>query len=298
MKKFTRNSTFVAALVASMFILGSCDKELDDSSLSASAISEAKEPAAVTAQSIMIDIDVDAPVIEGTGTWKFNKELAVTYFTGGTPQNRNAAAQSQKCTFFNGGVLQAKKVGNVWITPVSSAPVAPKTSWTPVTTAGTAATTSDVAVNITVAGQSVVVNKDRAKYSFTLLDDEGNARISDLKVQVTGQADVLNPAFAVAVGNTTNNCLADVYYTANAGTFGRATSALLTDMTMGEIIAKNAFSSTSACGNASVARLDQLNYQLGAGTYTVTVTGTVKGNAGMASTPFEVTKVVSVGTCE
>jgi hypothetical protein len=297
MKKFTRNSTFVAALVASMFILGSCDKELDDNSLSASAVNEAKTPAAETAQSIMIDIDVDAPVIEATGTWKFNKETALSYFTGGTPQNRNAAAQSQKCTFFNGGVLQAKKIGNVWITPVTTAPVAPKTSWDQMN-AGSSAVSSAVSVDISIAGQSVVVNKGRAKYSFTLQDEEGNARISNLKVQVTGQPDVLNPAFAVAVGDKTNNCLADVYYTANAGIFGRATSALLTDMTMGEIIAQNAFSSTSACGNASIAKLEQLNYELGAGTYTVTVTGTVKGNEGMVSTPFVVSKVVTVGTCQ
>ncbi|MFD2244701.1 hypothetical protein [Pontibacter ruber] len=294
MKKFYRNSSFIAALVASMFVLGSCEKELDDNALTASAVSEASKAAAETAQSIMLDIAVNAPVIEADGTWHFDNVTADTYFTGGTPQLRNAAAQSQKCTFYNGGVLEAKSYGKVTVTPVGDGTVAPKTAWSYTTTGG--ASTSDVTVDITIAGQSVVVNKGNAKYSFTLLDSEGNPRISDLKVQVTGQEDVINPAFGVVVGDETNNCLADVFYTANAGTFGRATSSLLTDMTMGEIIAKNAYSSTSACGNASVAKVDQLHYNLGAGTYTVTVSGIVKGNAGMASTPFEVTRTVSVGS--
>jgi hypothetical protein len=292
MLKNYRNSTFVAALVASMFLLGSCEKELD-SGMSASSINEAKA-AAETAQSIMVDIQVDAPVIEGSETWTFDSNAAADYFTGGTAQNRNSAVQSQKCTFYNGGVLEAKKFGQVWVVPVSEEPVAAKTAWNSSSSDG--GSTSDVTVDITIAGQSVVVNKDRAKYSFTLLDEEGNARISDLKVMVSGQ-DEVSPALEVEVGDEANDCLTDIFYAANAGTFGHATSSLLTDMTMGEIIASNAFGSTSACGNASISKVEQLNYNLAAGSYTITVTGVVKGNAGAASTPFEVTKSVTVGEC-
>jgi hypothetical protein len=295
MKKLLSNSVLISALVASTFMLAGCEKEMDNADLMSSSSAAAKA-AAETAQSIMVDIDVNAPAIDAEGTWVFDNVSAAAYFSGGTAQNRNAAAQSQKCTFFNGGMLEAKKLGQVWIIPVSTEPVAPKAAWNLIST-GDGATNSDVTVDITIAGQSVVVNKGRAKYSFTLLDEEGNPRISDLKVMVTGQDDVVDPAFAVEVGDETNNCLADVLYSANADTFGRATDALLTDMTLGEIIAQNAFSSTSACGNASVAKLDQLSYSLPAGTYTVTVTGTVKGNAGMASTPFEVTQTVTVGDC-
>jgi hypothetical protein len=276
-----------------VFVLGSCEKELDNNSLSASAVSEATKAAAETAQSIMVNIDVDAPVIEGEQSWNFDKAAGMTYFTGGTSQQRNAAAQSQKCTFYNGGVLEAKKFGKVTVTPVSNTALAPRTAWNATVADGTS--TSDVTIDIAIAGQSVVVNKGNAKYSFSLLDSEGNARISNLKVQVTGQEDVLNPAFGVMVGDQTNDCLADVFYAANAGTFGRAIAALKTNMTMGEIIASNTFSSTSACGNASIATLDQLSYKLGAGTYTVTVTGTVKGNEGMASTDFNVTKSLVMG---
>ncbi|OKL41587.1 hypothetical protein [Pontibacter flavimaris] len=297
MKKLLSNSVLISALMASTFMLAGCEKEMDSTDLMSSSTSAAKA-AAETAQSIMVDINVNAPAIDAEGSWKFDNVSAAAYFTGGTAQSRNATAQSQKCTFLNGGVLEAKSFGkNNVVVPITTVPVVPKTAWT-LTSTGDGATNSDVTVDITIAGQSVVVNKGRAKYSFTLLDDEGNPRISDLKVMVTGQEDIIDPAFAVEVGDEANNCLADVLYSANAGTFGRATDALLTDMTMGEIIAQNAFSSTSACGNASVAKLDQLDYSLPAGAYTVTVTGTVKGNAGMASTPFAVTQTVTVGKCE
>ncbi len=280
-------------MVASTFLLAGCEKEMDSADLRSSSI-DASKAAAETAQSIMVDIDVNAPAIDAEGTWVFDNVAAAAYFTGGTANNRNAAAQRQKCVFFNGGRLEAVKLGQTTITPVTTVPVTSRTAWSLVSEEeGTG--NSDVTIDITIAGQSVVVNKGRAKYSFTLLDEEGNPRISDLKVMVSNQEDVINPAFTVEVGDKTNNCLADILYTANAGSFGRATTALLTDMTMGDIIAQNAFSSTAACGNASIAKLDQLSYSLPAGTYTVTVTGTVKGNAGMASTPFEVTQQVTVG---
>ncbi|WP_266205507.1 hypothetical protein [Pontibacter kalidii] len=295
MKKLFRSSVLVSAMLASTFLITGCEKEMDSAELMSSSSSAAKA-AAVTAQSIMVDINVNAPAIDAEGTWVFDNVAAAAYFSGGTANNRNTAAQRQKCVFFNGGTLEGVKIGQNQITPVTTNPLAAKTAWTLVS-AGNGVTNSEVTVDIAIAGQSVVVNKGRAKYSFTLLDEEGNARISDLKVMVNGQEDVIDPAYTVEVGDETNNCLADVFYTANAGTFGRATYALLTDMTMGEIISQNAFSSTSACGNASVAKLDQLNYSLPAGTYTITVTGTVKGNAGMASTPFEVTQTVTVGDC-
>ncbi|MCX2739411.1 hypothetical protein [Pontibacter anaerobius] len=293
--KIFRSGLTTTVFVAAM-MLSSCEKELDSANLNGSSLSEANA-AAETAQSIMVDIQVDAPAIDGEGTWYFDNTAAAAYFTGGTPQNRNTAVQRQKCIFFNGGTLEAVRVGQTWVYPISTDPVAPKTAWYLVYPLGGGSSTSDVTLDVMIAAQSVVINKGKAKYSFTLLDEAGIARISDLKVTVTGQDDVLDPAFNVNVGNETNNCLADMFYTANAGIFGRATGSLLTDMTMGEILANNAFGSTAACGNAAVAKLDQLSYSLPAGVYTITVSGTVKGNAGMAATPFEVTQVVAVGDC-
>lgn len=295
MTKFkTPKSGLMVSFLFAALMLSGCEKEMDSTDLVASSADAAK--AAETAQSIMVDLQVNAPVIEGTESWKFDNDAAAAYFTGGSPQNRNAAAQAQKCTFYNGGTLESKKVGQITVYPVSSEALPARTAWE--LESSEAGTTSDVTVDITIAGQSVVVNKGRAKYSFSLLDSEGLSRISNLKVSVTGQEDVVDPAFVVEVGDETNNCLADVVYAANAGDFGSAASSLLNDMTMGEIIGLNEYSSTSACGNASIAKLDRLNYSLPAGTYTVTVTGTVKGNAGMAATPFEVTRSVVVGTCK
>ncbi|MDX5436891.1 MAG: hypothetical protein LPK03_06825 [Pontibacter sp.] len=294
MTKFTTpKKGLMASMLFAALMLSGCEKELDNADLAASSVNAAK--AAETAQSIMVDLEVNAPVIEGTESWKFDSDAAAAYFTGGTAQNRNAAAQAQKCTFYDGGTLESKKFGQVTVYPVSSEALPARTAW--VLESSEAGTTSDVTLDIRVAGQSVVVNKGKAKYSFSLLDAEGLPRISNLKVSVTGQEDVIDPAFMVEVGDETNNCLADVFYAANAGDFGSATSSLLNNMTMGEIIGMNEYSSVSACGNASIAKVDRLNYSLPAGTYTITVTGTVKGNAGMAATPFEVTRSVVVGTC-
>lgn len=291
---FFTHTNFAATFVAVCLFLGGCKDSALEETEALSAISVQDATASQTAQSIMVDMNVNAPVIEGEDVWTFDQGVGATYFTGGTEQQRRSVAQNQRCTFYNGGTLTSETLGGgknaVTITPNTN-PVPAKTGWT---LSSSAPSSVPVTLDIVIAGQSVVVNKTKSKYSFTLTNSDGTSRIQNLKVEVTGQADQF-PAHTILTNDENGTCLAGTLYVGNAGNFGNATSYLKTNMTLGDIIALNQYGSTAVCGNAAIAQADQLVYQLGEGSYSIIVSGTVKGNgADLLPQSFSVTKTVTV----
>lgn len=172
----------------------------------------------------------------------------------------------------------------------------------------------NVDIDITIAGESLVKHQSKGlKYSFTLKNTDGTNRISNLEVVVKHQAtgkevfkqsqsidhSVL-PFSVFESDDVYGACLELFPYNANAGIFGNdlLKSSLIQAGLIGDIIGLNQYGSTSSCGNAAIAKLDQLNIpvsELEAGEYEITVKGTIKSNSAAAGGDFVVIKEVSVG---
>ncbi len=203
------------------------------------------------------------------------------------------AARANKCTFWAGGTLtgltKSKTNGPVIgqyvfnVVP-KQATVDPQTAWDLTSIIGGESVSMQFDVNI--AGESVVYNKKQGiKYSFSLIDGLGASRVTDLVVMVDETP--YYPAHTVTVDNP------DFMYWANAGTFG-VTTLLKDGDTMANILALNQYSSTDPIRNSHVAVVDPVIVDLGVGSHTVTVTGTVKGNDGSASISFTGTAYVTI----
>jgi hypothetical protein len=236
----------------------------------------------------------------------------------GTPQ-ASGAVQHNQCTFLDGGSLSGLSYtqsqsrvgvngkGNwtfTWtyaVTP-TTATVDPLTAWNLVReVAGPA----EVPVTAAIAGESVLAKSNGwKKYSFSLTDSTTGNRVQNLALNVTDSdhnvvwstvpesrvvANVpgADPGDAAAV---------DFPYTTNAGSNGAvgnlqngdARTILNTDSFVGN-------DDGGADGSAlALALMEPQTVLLGAGDYTVTLTGTVKGNSGIANISFSVGNVVHI----
>jgi len=258
-------------------------------------------PPAQTAQSAMIAITGGGNfVVTSTEIWAFSPTCGGTYFTGGTPGQRKAAATNQKCTFWSGGTLVPGN--NVTPDPTTN-PVAPKTCWTRVSSSGGG--TVPVCIGATIAGESFVLNNQfwpNGKYSFTLKNPDGSSRIENLKVELSGDASQVDyPGHMLELGDPfANNCLLNFLYLGNAGQNGSIQSKLHTPTTlgaatMGDILNSDSFKPNNAgCPYTAIAHMDQVCYNLGPGSYTVTITGRIKGVDGNANLSFVGTAQITI----
>jgi len=236
------------------------------------------------------------------------------------------ACQQQRCTFLDGGTLtgftytQSVTIkgkngkGNwtfTWTYTVAPDPtkdvdsntagvqVNSFTAWVLVSETNNLA---EITVTAEIAGESVVKNNTvGTKYSFSLRNPDGSSRVTDLKVYVNG-------ALVATPGSTLEEncpeCLAgdpgavDFTYTTNAGSNG--TTSLLKDGDARTILNTDSFPGNDnggADGRAlAKAVMDPVKLELPPGQYTVTLTGTVKGNNGLASIDFSVTQTIQIIT--
>lgn len=304
------------ALAAVGLLLPGCEKSMQSpsplsSNPTASPVNGAlAKESAQTAQSVMIDIQGAGDfIIESDQTWQFDKACGANYFSasGGTAtQQANAKenfSHQQRCKFWNGsGDLVGGTQGPVTVT-VASQPTTAKTCWT--LHSSSSGDNVDVGVNITIAGESFLLNKQfspNGKYSFTLKNSDGSSRIANLAVTLSGDASqVDNPGHTIVDGDATNNnCLLAFEYTGNAGTNGTAQTHLQ-DGTMGDILNSDSTpKNDGGCGTTSIANVDPISYNLGVGSYTITVSGTVKGVDGNANLAFSGTAQVTISAqgCE
>lgn len=217
----------------------------------------------LTAQSMMVDFGSLAPAyqIEGSITWKYDRDAAETYYTNAWDQNPPVVtvgtgatqtspgapaplanklmqhAQSQRCTFFFGGTLSSsdsytqevngtrgwKWVYTYRIDPVPPGTVQAHTAWSSETSGGTV----NIPVGGFVASESFLKQaNNRTKYSFTLNDSLGASRVSDVsatlqKFDGANWAAVASP-LAYAGPLPITAATADFVYLGNGGAFGNA----------------------------------------------------------------------------
>lgn len=199
-------------------------------------------------------------------------------------------------------------------------PVDAHTAWDLVSSTGGPVS---VFINATIAGQSVVhkiVSKTSwsRKYSFTLLDSVTfTSRITDLTVAVTGTDSNGNPVSMVQYpGHTIDTNPAGYcdltstnFYTGNAGENGQVSLLVARPSTTGcsntgaptsarfiDILqdlaqacdggSDNFLNNDSCTGTVHIGIVDQTEFDLLAGSYTVTISGTIKGVASLASLQF------------
>jgi hypothetical protein len=188
------------------------------------------------------------------------------------------------------------------ITPtVSSA--APLTAWDLVQSTG--GTSTEIDINAQIAGESVVQNKTvGTKYSFSLYESDGTSRVQNLAVTVT---DASNTVVASATPGSTivqnapgalpgDPGAVDFTYTTNAGSNG--VTSLLENGDARTILNTDSFAGNDnggADGSAlAIANMDPVPLNVGPGDYTVTLTGTVKGNNALADLSFTVTQTIHI----
>jgi hypothetical protein len=171
-----------------------------------------------------------------------------------------------------------------------------------------------VSVNAIIAGESVVSSKQHPlKYSFSIGGDVDPrvSRVQNLAISVNNVV-VANPGSTV-VKNTPGSAATptvdfgevvlgsdgalDFYYDGNAGSNGH-TELLNQPEDARTILNTDSFSGNNdggADGSAlAAAFMDQVDLNLTEGDYTVTLTGTVKDNAGLADLPINVNKTVHI----
>jgi hypothetical protein len=224
---------------------------------------------------------------------------------------------------------------NYTVAPTSSAPVAALTAWDLVSTTG-GGTTAQVTLGATIASESVVVSDDfpAGKYSFALartlspgVPDQTTNSVTELTWTVRDASNTVELKKAVGstvVDNKPGSTpyggppALDFTYTANAGTFGKASAALMdspnsasatgtspSDHVPGDArsilnggLQNGTFHPTFPDNDNGGADGSDLSYavvkgitqNLGPGAYTVTLTGDVNDREASFSQSFSVTK--------
>lgn len=311
MKKLILSSI---CLVCIALLVASCSRDQSgpvQSTEQNSLSNDYEKSSAKTAQSAMIDIQgVGDFIIGGNEVWHFDQDCGATYFsaTGGNAQQQENAkrniAQQQRCKFWNGsGDLEGGTQGPVTVTVVTQ-PTEPKSCWVLWHSSG-GESTVDICPTITIAGESFLLNerfKPNGKYSFTLRNNDGSSRIQNLTVTLSGDANQTDyPAHTLVDGNALdNNCLMDFLYLGDAGQNGSVkqylhTSTALGSATLGSILNSDSFEpNNGGCPYTTIGVVDPICYTLGPGSYTITVTGTIKGVDGNASLSFSSTGSVHI----
>ena len=282
------------------FMLASCEKEIEQDGLSASAVEEAKggnAKAAQTAQSVMINIDApDVIVVEG-GEWRFNHKVASTYFTASISGHLNAAANdpANKCAFFYGGTLMAKSTA----VPKGTGVVPAGTAWDFIPSS-TESGPREVSIAFDLASQAVVINSNKGtKYNFALSAD----KVVDLAVKVVKEETLEEVVFPIAaedyalVAGEGNPYLYDLPYVTNAGTAGNTPGILKEGMTMSQILqfTTEGFGSKNPEAEATVLRLiNPVKLNLDNGSYRVTVSGIIRSIDASTDTNFKVNKTFAI----
>jgi hypothetical protein len=220
--------------------------------------------------------------------------------------------------------------------PTKSSPVPPLTAWNLVSSTGSG-TTAEVSIGATIASESVIISQSfpTGKYSFSLANTlspgvpdqttnrvhEPNWTIKDATNHVVFQqssgATVVDNMPGSTPYDPTTKAL-DFTYTANAGTYGNASAALMdsnngasatgtspSDHTPGDArsilngglqngVYHDAFTPNDDGGadgsDLSSAVVSSIIPNLGPGSYTVTLTGKVEDRAASYSQPFSVTQ--------
>jgi hypothetical protein len=221
-------------------------------------------------------------------------------------------AHTQRCIFLDGGDLagtnytQSVKVSTgsgktgatyTYVYTYNATPtqsVAPFTAWNLVDTHGGGL--AHVAIAAEIAGESVVKSSNAkigTKFSFSMVEGDGTNRVQNLAVTVTnaatGESTTANPGSTV-------NFPVDFTYATNAGSNGA--TGLLKNGDARTILNTDSFAGNNDGGadGSALAKvsMDATPFDLGAGDYNVTLTGTVKGNNALADVPFTVTQIVHV----
>lgn len=300
MKKYFRSSVLISAMFASAFLLGGCEKDMEQDGFATSAIQDAKggnSKSAQTAQSVMINIDApDVIVVEG-GEWRYNAAVAKMYFTSKNGQVSGAVnANANKCAFFYGGVLSPQ--GNA--VPVGNGMVEAGTAWDFVPSSAEESGPREVSINFDLASQAVVINSNKGtKYNFALSAD----RVVDLTVKVVNEAtseEIVFPIaaedYAIATGEE-NPYLYMLPYITNAGKAGNTLDILQEGMTMSQVLRLNTpgFGSKNPEAEAAVLRLiEPLKLNLENGSYRVTVSGIVRGIEAATDANFAVDRTFEI----
>ncbi|HWG21631.1 MAG TPA: hypothetical protein VG225_13960 [Terracidiphilus sp.] len=240
-----------------------------------------------------------------------------------------SACETNECTFFSGGTLtgltytQTAKVtpvsGAIFtftytyvVTPTTSS-VDPLTAWDLVQSSGDDAVV--VPISATIAGESVVVNSTFkcvsgvpgtakcGKFSFNLGTPGYNLadnRVSGLVVTVTNASSVVvfsQGAYSTVEDGVPYGTLT-FPYTTNAGSNG-ATAYLQSGDAYTIMQSNDVPGGGFGPADLEEAVMDTVSPSLGPGSYTVTLTGTVKGNSASASILFSVSQQlhISAGDC-
>ncbi|MBI2166405.1 MAG: hypothetical protein HYU29_08415 [Chloroflexi bacterium] len=232
----------------------------------------------------------------------------------------SGACHRQRCTFLDGGKLtgftytQSKTVSGrngkgswifTWtytVAPEPSKDVDPSTDGVQVNPFTAWVLTSEdanlahVPIGAKIAGESVVQSSNSkvgTKYSFSLRNSDGTSRVTNLKLWLN-EVQVASPSSTIS--ENCPGCLpgapgaVDFTYFTNAGSKG--TTSLLKNGDARSILNSDSFKGNDdggADGTAlAVALMTPVYLDLAAGSYTVTVTGTVKGNTGQVDISFTV----------
>ena len=246
-----------------------------------------------------------------------------TYFTVSTTGNPTAdqvtrgkhkAFQDNKCRFWSGQPLAVSKfvcsIDNnrqVICTPKAPGQYAAKTGWTLEQVNGSFLTVTGM--NIFIASASFVEkSKDKSgwskKYSFSMKNDDGSSRLTNLKIELLRDGQVIEtrtPAHTMEDG-------VNWHYEANAGIFGNPAAFYafaggegcgrsVNSILYGEL---DDFRANDETGGTRALIADQTFSGITLpGKYAIRISGVVKGNSFEADKPFSVTQnLTTVNECE
>jgi hypothetical protein len=234
-----------------------------------------------------------------------------------------ATASQNSCTFWDGGVLTSNSYTQFSSVTVGTGPsqrtykytytytlapnvasVDPRTAWT---LQSSDLTVPDATIGGYIVGLSTQARSGgnwNLKASFTMNDGTlTGTRVTDLNAAVTDPSSVTTNYPLLTTLGASNGFT----YASNAGTFG-PTNQLFENANPADIVGGTAASNGGAFDNfagnnndvAETAVITAVNVPLaGAGSYTVTITGNVKGNSGGLAQGFSATSSVNVfaGSC-
>lgn len=270
----------------------------------------------ITANAVSPGPDASKVIAQATSNANASKDYEV-FADGGDSSALGSSTYNLTSEWTGSGL---KKVTYTWsfqAAPLAGLTIAPLTGWSVVdsSTGGLA----KVNINGIVAGQSVLVKDGVTKYSFglasTQLDEFGApvevSRVENLKVTASvdtsgdGIADLSYDSFpdhTVVSGNDVDadlNPIGDFNYFANAGKFGSGSAFnALADGDARTILNTDGFAGNNDGGadgsSLQHAVLQTSQFDLPAGTVTINISGTVKGNTGTTDIGFSVNKLVDV----